>query len=365
MGENFSGNKQSDFRVKTKIDDPQSGYLKEKIKAAQGSGIIINEVDGEVGKVLELNVNIDTATLNAKLEAGANIQFTSNPLNGKTTISAPDVGKVKIMLTDPDLDYLENKIIEGDGIDVVPENNQLVINSLGLVAIKEDDSPDYLLDKVAAGNNITIEEGTGANEGKVVISESDSNAGMVKVDYEDGTFGFLSLKILPQFPVLTSINTENSGHELNVKVADKLVFSQFNDKLGSGGYDDYTKSFNKDIACIYGEVMNDGEEVLGVNFCSPRTSNNPFMITIKYKYSGNVAILSLYTTSNPTNWISADYTRTEEVAFAGDASSEPSTVKLISAYGYAAPLYFLLVCDQAALTDDFKIFDIYITEMEE
>lgn len=112
MGANLSGKDiaNGDFMIKTSVADPEAGYAKEKFYADPKNGVIISEVDGLKGKRLEFSADWSVVSLDTKLKEGDNIEISEDPVTGKTEISAPDVGKVKINDQDGTLDYLDEKL---------------------------------------------------------------------------------------------------------------------------------------------------------------------------------------------------------------------------------------------------------------
>lgn len=314
----FDGKTTNDYRVKVILDDPQSGVLAEKLKAAQGSGIILNVIENEntVGKVLEISFDASYINLMAKLIAGANISITEGQgeLENHIVISAPDVGKVKTFA---------------------------------------GDTLKYLLDALAnvSDDEITISQGSGDHVGQVVLEIP--NIGKVKTDSED-TFDYLNNKIFGTFPIIKKHISVGGIKRVVIESAEKIAFAP--NGIRKADWDEYNFGWNT-AAHTAAVISTDNTTVNGVNFVVKQA--NPSTIYIQYQnLSGSDQTLTLYAIPYPTgsSWSQAStfdvdlavtpsdsvYTAEVEVEGIGDypiafllaSSDEVSNIFIYNIYEY-------------------------------
>lgn len=114
--------------------------------------------------------------------------------------------------------YLAETLVESLWRDPLPNTDEKVKYDA------DDTAAGYLADKIVAGTNVTIEEGTGADENKVKISAADNNID-VYLDFLDTTAFVYNCPAAMKFTQLIY-----EGYEPALSVALNTDMAQF-DKL--------------------------------------------------------------------------------------------------------------------------------------
>ena len=204
MGGNngFDGKPNNDYRVKIQLDDTQSGVLAEKLKAANGSGITLNVVDGgeDAGKVLEIDFDANNITLETKIVGGNNISVAegTGAQAGKLVISETEAGKVLVDSNDTTLKYLDSAITSSDNsiqheVDLNKKEN-LTVPNLGKVKYNNEFLNLAEGDGISLDKNGTDLEISATNNGKVFVNSLDQTAGTLtdKLHVESPLSGYIS-----------------------------------------------------------------------------------------------------------------------------------------------------------------------------
>lgn len=298
MGGNngFDGKPNNDYRVKIQLDDTQSGVLKEKLKAAHGSGITLNVVDGgeDVGKVLEIDFDANNIALETKIVGGNNISVTegTGAQAGKLVISETEVGKVLVDSNDTTLKYLDDAITSSDNSithEVSGNKEDLTVPNLGKV--KVGDTFGYLGDKLIGGYGVNVE-----TEGDNVYIDAETGELFegVGIEISDLDDADKRIAIKPSdFVSHTGIAVEEgTGDDSNKIVIEKwqdIAFTDHGVKI-QGDPDDFTPSYLNTYAATYVKTLipdSGSADYIGVGFYSGFEGfDGTISLRIYYKNSG-------------------------------------------------------------------------------
>jgi len=259
-------------RVKLNINDPETGYLLEKL--AEGDNITFQVVDTPKGKQLVIHSVLTADQVAAKLAAADDIEITYS--EGSIVISSK--GRVKTQATSG-FKYLDDAIeVEGGLSKNIDSTSQNVV--LKAPTISET------LEHLSAGAGISV---TSPGDDKVIsvnLTEGDgieltdettpegtakritnTAAYQVKVNAGDEVGGTLSEKLNFGAGLEGTPSSDNSVLNVNLtgKVADKAQILEIKTPTQDGGSYAIDGNFTS-VAVAHGEITDNGDNAVGFVF---------------------------------------------------------------------------------------------------
>lgn len=259
-------------RVKLNVNDPETGYLLEKL--AEGDNITFQVVDTPKGKQLVIHSVLTADQVAAKLEAADDINLT--PSGGSIVISSK--GRVKTQATS-DFMYLGDAIEVEGGLskDIDSTSQNVVLKAPTISETLEHLSGGAGISILPNGDTKEIQAHLTAGDGIGLTDETtpegtakritNTAAYQVKVNAGDEDGGTLSEKLNFGAGLEGVPASDNSVLNVNLtgKVADKAQILQIKTPTqDAGGYaidGDFTS-----VAVACGEIPGDGDDAVGFVF---------------------------------------------------------------------------------------------------
>ncbi len=263
--------------VKVTASDLEADVLAEKLTAGEGVTLTVEDVGGVQTLRIDIPATVSTgggpdgyqiyldssdATpgfLLDKLVAGDNITFDTDDVGGNRTVTlnvansltdtvGPDGYQVKVSVSDTTPEFLADKLVAGSNITITQQDiggvetllfnvaDQVTTISQGpdgyrVKSTDSDTSPDFLFNKLASGENISINlvgDCIEISSASVVSGGGIGEDGYtVKVNAGDNTPGFLFNKLEAGSNVTLTETEVGGDYSVRISVPDSLSVAQF------------------------------------------------------------------------------------------------------------------------------------------